>query len=113
MMIADSSMVTIRNTIARPDIISGFTGRISLTTNAMMAGATSAHATHRAVARNHRPCHRLQRKGFGGRVIEESGDLEIELGIKAEQQSDHHRQRERNVESGPVHGGGLAEPAEE
>jgi hypothetical protein len=54
---------------------------------------------------------------FSGKVLvaasEESGDLEIELGIKAEQQSDHHRQRERNVESGPVHGGGLAEPAEE
>ncbi len=44
-------MVTSRNTIARPDTISGRSGRIILTTSATSGGSTNAQATHMAASR--------------------------------------------------------------
>jgi hypothetical protein len=48
---ADSVSVISRNRIARPDMISGRSGRISLTINAAMAGTAIAHAIHIAPSR--------------------------------------------------------------
>ena len=59
---------------------------------------------HGGVAREARPIIQLERKRLRLGVEEQRGELEIELGIEAENDADHKPQRQGDEESSPVHG---------
>ncbi len=112
-MPADMMIVTSRKTIARPDTSSGRSGRISLTTRATSEGSTNAQAIHIAASRAKlaQPFS-LSGNDLVSGVEEQRRELEVELGIEAEDDADHEPQRQGDEKSSPVHGARFSGAAE-